>query len=419
MLNKKLFFFIIIIFLFCLEPFCKNQLENRIIRYIKFKKNKNLLYYDFEKELPKIKNYTKLLKTKFFKIKKYHKKIKKPKISFIASVYNKEKYLRQFISSIQNQYLEEYELIFVDDCSSDKSIEIINKYKKKDERIKLIQNKRNMGSLHTRYKGILYSKGKYVIFVDSDDIVLQKGVIKAYNHITKNNLDMIEFHSVYEWNETVSFINRRYYQYSYIIYQPILSYVFYYENKSGLELNTALWDKLIKREIALKSFNYIGEKYLKERIIIENDVIILFALFRNANSFQYINELGYYYFFNNNDSITNTKYEVTKSNDILHSIFCNIKFLFEVTEDSYLDKYFSIYKLEQGYERYKIHFKYMNTEYNLIKDILNKFLNSKCISIKKKIIINKIKNEIFMNPNFNKKSIISKKFNIYNKNLVL
>ena len=404
--NKKLILiFLTTIFLFDKESW-KKQLENKIIRYIKDKQNKDLLYYDFEKELPKIKEYTKLLKAKFFKIKKY-KEIKKPKVSFIASVYNKEKYLSRFISSIQNQYLKEYELILVDDCSSDKSIEIINKFKKKDKRIKLIKNKRNMGTSFTRYIGFLYSKGKYIIFVDSDDIVLQKGIIKAYNHITKNNLDMIEFHSVFEINENLAYISRRYYKYSNIIYQPILSYIYYYRNKEGEELNTALWDKLIKRKIALKSFNYIGKKYLNEKIIIENDVIILFALFKNAKSFQYINELGYYYFVNNKDSITNTKYGKAKANDILHSIFYNIKFLFEVAKDSYFDKYFSIFKLEQGYKRYKIYFKYMNSEYSLIKDVLNQFLNSKYISEEKKIIIKSIKKEIFMNHKFYKKSFIS------------
>ena len=55
----------------------------------------------------------------------YHNYIDKPKISFIASVFNKEKYLYSFISSIQNQNLKDFELIIVDDCSNDESINII------------------------------------------------------------------------------------------------------------------------------------------------------------------------------------------------------------------------------------------------------------------------------------------------------
>ena len=103
----------------------KYRVKKKVIRFFKHKKQ-ILEYYYFEKELVKIKNYVKSLKEGNFKNKIYHSIINKPKVSFIASVFNKEKYLKAFISSIQNQNLNEYELIFVDDCSSDKSIEIIN-----------------------------------------------------------------------------------------------------------------------------------------------------------------------------------------------------------------------------------------------------------------------------------------------------
>ena len=261
--------------------------------------------------------------------------------------------------------------------------------------MQLIENKKNMGSLYTRYIGSLYSKGEYIIFLDSDDIILKKGILKAYNHIKKKKLDMIEFHSVFQKGKSYTYISRRYYQYSDIIYQPILSYIYYLRNKEGIELNTALWDKLIKKEKVLKSFSYIGENNINKKIIIENDVVILFALFKNSNSFQYIDELGYYYFINNNDSITNTRFEPKKANLILQSIFYNIKMLFEITENTVLDKLFSVFKLKQGYNRYKICFKYMNSEYKLIETVLNEFLDSKYILLKHKKIIKNIKNEIF------------------------
>ena len=233
-----------------------------------------------------------------------------------------------------------------------------------------------MGSLYTRYKGALYSKGECIIFVDSDDIVLKNGILKAYNHIKRKNIDIVEFHSVFEVNSSISFISRRYYKYKNIIYQPILSYIYYYSNKEGIELNTALWDKLIKREVILKAFNFMGEKYLNEKIIIENDVTILFALFRKANSFQYIDEIGYYYFFHNNDSITNTRYHPKKAKKIIYSIFRNVKFLYEKAGDTFFDKYLSIYKLLQGYHRYKICFSFIdNNEYKFINKVLNEFLN--------------------------------------------
>ena len=201
--------------------------------------------------------------------------------------------------------LKEFEIIFVDDGSKDKSVKIINKFKKIDKRIKLIKNKVNKGTLYSRSQGAIHSKGEYVIFIDSDDLVLQQGLYNSYN----------------------------YYKYKKIIRQPYLSYAFFYNENTqkGDELNTALWDKLLNRNLAIKTINFIGKEYFNEIIKIENDVILLFSLFQMADSYQYINEIGYFYIRNNNDSITNTWKDKKKANSIIHGIFTNIKFFYEKT----------------------------------------------------------------------------------------
>ena len=68
------------------------------------------------------------------------------------------------------QDLKEIEIVIVDDCSSDKSVKIINNFRKRDKRIILINNKKNMGSLYSRAIGGNIAKGYYFIFFDSDDI---------------------------------------------------------------------------------------------------------------------------------------------------------------------------------------------------------------------------------------------------------
>ena len=235
----------------------------------------------------------------------------------------------------------------------------------------------------------------YYIFVDSDDIVLKEGISNSYNYIKKYNLDMIQFNFVMEKNNK-TFINRKCYRYSLIIYQPILSYIYYYKNNSGIENNYSLWDKLIKKKILLKAFHYIGLKYLNKKIIIENDVILLYALFRYCNSFQYIDELGYYYYRNNKDSISNTREDPNKANKIIYSIFNNIEFLYERKDNNKFNIYFSIFKLHQGYYRYINSFKYLNNKtLKIINKIINKLLKSKYISLKYKISIKNISKNIF------------------------
>lgn len=91
-------------------------------------------------------------------------------ISVIVPVYNSEKYVSVCIESILNQTYSNIELLLVDNNSKDNSIEICNKYKEKDNRIRLLHENKQ-GVSNARNKGIESSKGKYILFVDSDDFI--------------------------------------------------------------------------------------------------------------------------------------------------------------------------------------------------------------------------------------------------------
>ena len=83
-----------------------------------------------------------------------------PKISIISPIYNRGKYILRFLRSIQNQYFDNIEIIFVDDFSSDNSVELIKNYQFEDERIILIEHNKNKGTLISRNDGALISKGE-------------------------------------------------------------------------------------------------------------------------------------------------------------------------------------------------------------------------------------------------------------------
>lgn len=105
-------------------------------------------------------------------------------ISIIIPVYNTEKYLSRCLDSIINQTYTNLEIIIIDDGSSDNSYDICLEYAKKDKRIKLIKQK-NMGLSATRNKGIRLATGKYIGFVDSDDVISLKMYEILYNNIKK------------------------------------------------------------------------------------------------------------------------------------------------------------------------------------------------------------------------------------------
>ena len=120
-------------------------------------------------------------------IKKF-KKANNIKVSIISPIYNRQKFIKRFLKSVQFQNFKDIEIILVDDKSTDNSISIIEEYKKRDKRIILIKNKKNRGLFITRNIGLLSSKGKYIIIPDPDDILSQDYIKNCYNYAEKYNL---------------------------------------------------------------------------------------------------------------------------------------------------------------------------------------------------------------------------------------
>lgn len=107
-------------------------------------------------------------------------------VSVIIPVYNAEKYIAETIESVLNQTYKEIEIILVDDCSRDKSKDIINDYSKKYRNIFSFFKEKNEGVATTRNKGLDLAKGRYVAFLDSDDVWHPKKIEKQLV-ILKNN----------------------------------------------------------------------------------------------------------------------------------------------------------------------------------------------------------------------------------------
>lgn len=113
--------------------------------------------------------------------------MKTPKISVIMSVYNAEKFVSKTIDSILMQKFIDFEFLIVDDCSSDKSFEIISNYN--DSRIKVFRNEKNLGYIQSLNKLIFHSAGDYIARQDHDDISLPNR-LKLQVHFMENNPDV-------------------------------------------------------------------------------------------------------------------------------------------------------------------------------------------------------------------------------------
>ena len=98
------------------------------------------------------------------------------KVSILTTVYNREKYLAACIDSVLASSYQDWELIIVDDVSTDTSLAIAKNYEKKDARIKVYVNAKNLGDYPNRNKAASYAKGKYLKYLDADDVIYPHGL---------------------------------------------------------------------------------------------------------------------------------------------------------------------------------------------------------------------------------------------------
>ena len=298
-------------------------------------------------------------------------------ISIIVPVYNVEKYICKCIDSILNQTFTDFELIRIDDGSTDKSGKICDEYKKKDSRIKVI-HKKNEGLSSARNIGLDIAQGKYIGFVDSDDYIDENMYEVLYKDIRNNNSDisMCEYDFIYDNNQIEEFNDEKYI----INYSNYEALSLFYTSKYMFFV--VAWNKLYKKEI-FKDIRYPVGK-------INEDGFIAHKIIFNCKKITYNSEKLYHYYQSNN-SITRSKFTI-KNLDKLEYMSERITFfknngyedLSLQAKSSFINEFFKLYfraKSELNINKYKLYCK----KIYFIKNI-NKFINEKSYSYKEKLL---------------------------------
>lgn len=115
--------------------------------------------------------------------------MKEDLVSIVTPTYNCGKFITETIESVIGQTYKNWEMIIVDDCSKDNTQEIVKKYLKNDKRIKYIKFEKNQGAAIARNTAIREAKGRYIAFLDSDDLWSKNKLEKQINFMNKNNYD--------------------------------------------------------------------------------------------------------------------------------------------------------------------------------------------------------------------------------------
>lgn len=108
-----------------------------------------------------------------------------PIVSVLTTAYNREKYISEAIESVLSSTFKDFELIIVDDCSIDNTVEIARKYEALDSRVKVYINEVNLGDYPNRNKAASYAIGKYLKYVDADDYIYPNGLEIIFSQMEK------------------------------------------------------------------------------------------------------------------------------------------------------------------------------------------------------------------------------------------
>lgn len=238
-------------------------------------------------------------------------------ISIIIPVYNASKYLNRCIDSILNQTYKNLEIILVDDESSDNSLEICNKYKKIDERIKVF-SKNNSGPSDTRKYGFNHSNGNLIMFLDSDDYLEHDACEYLLNLKNKNKVSLVCCDYYINNNpkneiEKISVIEKK----------DILKDYF-----SNSNIKNCVWNKLYDRNIIKDDFFATDLNYAE-------DVLFVIQVLCLCDKICVSNKCKVHYYIENN-SLSRSKISLKKIEDIFKSHNRQIEIINNFKCDNYI-----------------------------------------------------------------------------------
>lgn len=253
------------------------------------------------------------------------------KVSIIIPVYKVENLITRCIESILNQSLQDFEVILVNDCTPDNSIEVAKKVINNDNRFTFIDHPKNLGLMRARYTGYKVAKGDYFVFCDSDDALPINSIELLYNSIVNTNSDIVIANHLYvpnngkdiKTNNKLSFGNDK---------------ISVYKSLLNRELTHNLCGKIFSSSL-FKKFTY--ETY--DNFTNSEDLLLFYQLINNVDKVSLIEDVVYLYY-QNSQSSTNLRL----SDKALENIIISLGYLNKLsTNYTIIKKEFNTYIIKE------------------------------------------------------------------------
>lgn len=237
-------------------------------------------------------------------------------VSFVVAAYDTEKYIERCLKSIEQQDINDYEVIVVDDCSKDSTYEVITRFSEKNRHVKLYQNETNRGAGYTKNKAVSLCHGKYICFVDSDDWLVEGAIKQVYGLAETMQCDDVyyEMQSINEGSGSIPICDM----------EPHVNSVFdngesFFEKMlDEHKVTVGAWHHFIRRDVISSGVRF-------SEGTVNDDWEFSTGLYRNTNRIIVLSNPYYVYFHRKLGSITNIANEVSLVSEIYQyiSAICN------------------------------------------------------------------------------------------------
>lgn len=244
------------------------------------------------------------------------------KLSVIIPVYNVESYLTECLDSLISQTLEDIEIICIDDCSTDGSLNILEKYALMDLRIRILKQKENCGQGSARNLGILEAKGEFITFVDPDDYISNDMYEKMYHQAKTINSEIVmcDVQKFFEQRGEIR------------LYNSFKRFKNIYESENVCLLEGNNLDKSEIKQLVLVSPDFSWNKIYNKEFILKNnikfsntrsyqDVVFVISALLLAQKISYIKEKFYTYRIRETSSLRNNKKILESFNQTLEDVY--------------------------------------------------------------------------------------------------
>ena len=299
-------------------------------------------------------------------------------VSILVPFYNVDQYIERCIQSLIKQTYEDIEILLIDDCSPDRSLEIAQNYAHNDPRIKILRYEKNRGLGGARNYGLENAKGKYVLFVDSDDFIELNTVEVLFDIAKQNNLCVLEANYLKEDKMNSDVLPRKS-CYS----EKVFSGKEYWDSIPIAPV--VAWNKLYK-------LSFLKENNIVFKLRKFEDVAFTSEVFMKAKRVMNIN-LPFYHYIVRENSIMTERTSISHLEDAF-SLIKDMKVLFEANpkneqmKKSYLYTYIGFFRLWHLYSHDLIIKKKMKQEVMIFfKDAKKLVLNASKLGFIQRLLL--------------------------------